>query len=217
MNRQQQSNSNTISPHFCTPYQVNLYIARKVKNVTEGNKLGVFDTNGNNVFKVKGNTLGFRRMLVDAAGVPIVTLIEKKFTLHERWNVYRGDSSNSKNLLFTVKKSSILQIKTNLDVFLASNKSEDVCDFKVKQNYSEKSCAIYQGKSKNIIAEMHKKKKVHGKAFGKDTFSVTIRPNVDYAFIIALRVVVDEMNKASKRGDRGVGAVSGAVVSVITA
>ncbi|MCL7021517.1 hypothetical protein MKW94_005519 [Papaver nudicaule] len=218
MNRQQQNNSNmVISPHFCTPYQVNLYIARKVKNVTEGNKLGVFDTNGHNIMKVKGHTLSFRRTLVNAAGTPIVTLIEKKFTLHERWNVYRGDSSNSKNLLFTVKKSSILQFKTNLDVFLASNKAEDVCDFKVKQNYSEKSCVIYQGKSKNIIAEMHKKKKVHGKVLGKDTFSVTIRPNVDYAFIIALRVVVDEMNKASKRGDRGVGEVSGAVVSVITA
>ncbi|KAI3927112.1 hypothetical protein MKX01_029880 [Papaver californicum] len=216
MNQQQQNNSIiVISPHFCTPYQVNLYIAKKVKNVTEGNKLGVFDTNGNNIFKVKGNFFSHRRMPVDAAGNPIVTLQEKRFTLHGRWKVYRGDSSSSKNLLFTVKKSSCLQVKTKLNVFLASNKAEDVCDLKVKQNYSEKSCVIYRGGSKNIIAEMHKKKT--GKVSGKDTFSVTIQPNVDYAFITALRVVVDEMNKASERGDRDLGAVSGAVVSVITA
>ncbi|KAI3910470.1 hypothetical protein MKX01_034864 [Papaver californicum] len=215
MNQKQQNNSIiVISPHFCTPYQVNLYIAKKVKNVTESNKC-VFDTNGNNIFKVKGNFLSHRRVLVDAAGNPIVTLQEKRFTLHDRWKVYRGDSSSSKNLLFTVKKSSCLQFKTKLDVFLASNKAKDVCDFKVKQNYSEKSCVIYRGKSKNIIAEMHKKKT--GKVSGKDTFSVTIQPNTDYAFIIALRMVVDEMNKASERGDSGVGAVSGAVVSVITA
>ncbi|KAI3958073.1 hypothetical protein MKW98_020715 [Papaver atlanticum] len=216
MNQHQRNNSITvISPHFCTPYKVNLYTARGVKNVTEGSRLGVFDTNGNNIFKVKGNFFSHRRILADAAGNPVVTLQEKKFTLHNRWKVYRGDSTSSKKLLFTVKKSSCLQLKTKLNVFLASNKAQDVCDFKVKQNYSEKSCVIYRGGSKNIIAEIHKKKT--GKVSGKDTFSVTIQPNVDYAFIIALRVIVDEMNKASERGDRGVGEVSGAVVSVITA
>ncbi|RZC68644.1 hypothetical protein C5167_031921 [Papaver somniferum] len=217
MNQQQPNNSSiiVISPHFCNPYQVNLYIAKKVKNVTEGNKLGVFDTNGNNIFKVTGNLLSSCRMLVDAAGVPIVTLQEQRFTLHNRWKVYRGDSSNSENLLFSIKNSKALQIKTNLDVFLASNTNEDVCDFKVKQNYSEKSCVVYRGSgSENIIAEMHKEKT---EVLGKDTFSVTIHPNIDYAFIIALRVVLDEMNKAAKRGDSGVGAVSGAVVGVITA
>ncbi|KAI3926105.1 hypothetical protein MKW98_028241 [Papaver atlanticum] len=221
MNQQQPNNSSivVIAPHFCTPYQVNLYIAKKVKNVTEGNKLGVFDTNGNNIFKVTGNLLSSCRMLVDAARVPLVTLREQRFTLHNRWKVYRGDSSNSENLLFSVKNSKALQIKTNLDVFLASNTNEHICDFKVKQNYSEKSCVVYRGGSgsENIIAEMHKEKTVQGKVLGKDTFSVTIHPNVDYAFIIALRVVLDEMNKAAKRGDSGVGAVSGAVVGVITA
>ncbi|KAI3996750.1 hypothetical protein MKX01_041050 [Papaver californicum] len=221
MNQQQQQPNNSvivISPHFCTPYQVNLFIAKKVKNVTQGNKLGAFDTNGSNIFKVKGHLLSSCRMLVDAAGIPIVTLQEKRFTLHDRWKVYRGDSSNSENLLFSVKNSKPLQIKTNLDVFLASNTNEDVCDFKVKQNYTEKSCVINQGSgSENVIAEMHKEKTVQGKVLGKDIFSVTIHPNVDYAFIVALRVVLYEMNKASKRGDSGVGAVSGAVVSVITA
>lgn len=64
-----------IGPHYSTPHQVDLYVARKVLNVTEGNNLGVFEINGNNIFKVK--SAGKRRILVDAAGVPIVSLEEK--------------------------------------------------------------------------------------------------------------------------------------------
>ncbi|RZC62139.1 hypothetical protein C5167_023887, partial [Papaver somniferum] len=208
MNQQQPNNSSSIiviSPHFCTPDQVNLYTAMKVKNVTQGNKLGVFDTNGNNIFKVTGNFLSLSRcMLVDAAGVPLVTLKQKTFSLHSRWKVYRGDSKDSEDLLFSVKTSTvILQYKADLDVFLASNTDEDVCDFKVERNYSGKtsSYVVYRGGS--VIAEMHKEMT---EVLGKDTFSVTIHPNVDYAFIIALRVVLDEMEKADKGAKWGDGA-----------
>ncbi|KAI3846201.1 hypothetical protein MKW92_032120 [Papaver armeniacum] len=226
MNQEQPNNSSiiVIAPHFCTPCQVNLYTAMKVKNVTDGNKLGVFDTNGNNIFKVTGNFLSLsRRMLVDAAGVPLVTLKQQTFSLHSRWKVYRGDSKDSEDLLFSVKTSTaILQYKADLDVFLASNTNEDVCDFKVKRNYSGKtsSYVVYRGGS--VIAEMHKEKTVQGKVLGKDTFSVTIHPNVDYAFIIALRVVLDEMEKADKGANWGDGAglgmeaASGALMGIIT-
>ncbi|MCL7044018.1 hypothetical protein MKW94_013101, partial [Papaver nudicaule] len=74
-------------------------------------------------------------------------------TCHRRWQVYRGDSSDSKNLLFSVKKSKLVQFKTQLDVFLASNTAEHVCDFKIQGNYFERSCAIYHGNSGNIIAQ----------------------------------------------------------------
>lgn len=33
---------------------------------------------------------------------------------------------------------------------------------------------------------------------GKDNFSVTIYPNIDYAFIVALIVILDEINQESK-------------------
>ncbi|KAI3939230.1 hypothetical protein MKX01_002098 [Papaver californicum] len=147
-----------IAPHYCTPHQVDLYVARKVLNVTEGNNLGVFDINGSNIFKVK--SMGKRRILVDAAGVPIVSLEQKKFSAHDRWKVYKEDSPDSNDLLFGVKRTKSVQLKTEVDVFLASNTAEYVCDFKIKQNYRKKSCVIYQGDSLNIIAEMHKKQTV---------------------------------------------------------
>ncbi|KAI3927107.1 hypothetical protein MKX01_029875 [Papaver californicum] len=143
-----------ISPQYCTPYQVDLYIAKRVKKITEGRHLGVFDIHGNNIFKVKTNGFFSSRLtLVDASGVPIVSLKQVNFSMSGRWKVYRGDSKESKDLLFSVKKSKFSQInKTNLDVFLASNTTEVVCDFKIEQTYDEKSCVIYRGNSDNIIA-----------------------------------------------------------------
>ena len=41
--------------------------------------------------------------------------------VHEKWKVLRGDSTAANDLLFTVKKTSIFQLKTKLDVFLAGN------------------------------------------------------------------------------------------------
>jgi hypothetical protein len=74
--------------------------------------------------------------------------------MHKRWQVFRGDSSNAGDLLFTVKKSSIIQLKTELDVFLASNTAEQACDFKVKGSYFERSCAFYLGDSTTMIAQV---------------------------------------------------------------
>ncbi|RZC63162.1 hypothetical protein C5167_024927 [Papaver somniferum] len=181
-----------ISPQYCTPYRVDLYTARKVEYITEGNYLGAFDINGNTIFKVTTKYSKRHRILVDAAGVPVVSLKPKKF--FGRWNAYRGDSTNSKDLLFIVKSSNfikkIFQFDTYLDVFLASNTSEGVCDFKIKQTCNEISCLIYRGNSDNLIAETLKKKSVQR----KDIVSVTVYPNVDYAFVIALHVVLDGIN-----------------------
>ena len=67
-----------ISPHFCAPYPVDPEIVRKVLAITDGNFV-VTDIHENIVFKVKGAflTIRDRRVLLDAAGKPIVTLKQK--------------------------------------------------------------------------------------------------------------------------------------------
>lgn len=42
---------------------------------------------------------------------------------------------------------------------------------------------------------MHKKHTVQSVLLGKDKFTVTVYPNMDYAFIVALIVILDEINK----------------------
>ncbi|KAF8397163.1 hypothetical protein HHK36_016070 [Tetracentron sinense] len=191
-----------IGPQFCAPYPVDLTIVRKLMTITDGN-FAVTDVNGNIIFKVKGTFLSLRdrRVLLDAAGKPIVSLQQKILTAHRRWQVYRGDSSDSKDLLFSAKKSSLIQFKTELDVILANNKNEDACDFKIKGSWLERSCVIYAGNSSTIIAQMHKKHSVQSVVLGKDTFSVTVYPNIDYAFIVALVVILDEINEDREDND----------------
>lgn len=67
-----------IGPQFCAPYPLDLAVVKKVMTLSDGNFV-VTDVNGNVVFKVKGSlmTLRDRRILVDAAGNPLVTLRRK--------------------------------------------------------------------------------------------------------------------------------------------
>ncbi|MTV28763.1 hypothetical protein FTX61_25795, partial [Nitriliruptoraceae bacterium ZYF776] len=108
--------------------------------------------------------------------------------------VFRGDSSDSKDIIFSAKESSLIQFKTSLDVFLGDNEHGN-CNFKVKGSWFDRSCTIYAGDGNTIVAQMHKKHTVQSIALGKDTFAVTVYPNVDYAFIVALVVILHEINE----------------------
>ncbi|KAL2330568.1 hypothetical protein Fmac_018149 [Flemingia macrophylla] len=188
-----------IGPQYCAPYPVDLAVVKKVMTISDGNFV-VTDLHGNVVFKVKGSllTLRDRRLLIDAAGNPIVTLRRKIMTAHDRWQAFRGESTEANDLIFSLKRSSLIQFRTKLDVFLANNTSENVCDFKVKGSWMERSCIVYAGESDNIVAQMHKKHTVQSFLVGKDHFNVTVYPNIDYAFIVALIVILDEINEDEK-------------------
>ncbi|KAK4418868.1 protein LURP-one-related 15 [Sesamum alatum] len=191
-----------ISPQFCAGYPVDLTIVRKLMTLSEGS-FGVTDANGNIMFRVKGKlfSLHDRRVLLDASGVPVITFQQKLLSAHRRWQVFRGESTDAKDLLFSVKKSSLIQLKTKLDVFLAGNSREEVCDFKIEGSWFERSCVIYAGNSTNIIAQMHRKHSAQSILLGKDTFGVTVYPNVDYAFIVALVVILEEINEDRSGSD----------------
>ncbi|XP_031284903.1 protein LURP-one-related 10-like [Pistacia vera] len=192
-----------IGPQFCEhTYPVDLAIVRKLLTITDGNFV-VQDINGNTLFKVKGAllTVHNRRVLLDSAGKPIVTLRKKIMTAHDRWQVFRGESKEPSDLIFTAKRSSMFQLKTKLDVFLASNTKEDVCDFKVKGSWSERSCVIHAGDSSAILAQMHMKDTAESILLGKDQFTVTVYPKIDYAFVISLIVILDAINSEGSAAD----------------
>uniref|UniRef100_A0A251S4W8 Putative zinc finger, CCHC-type, Tubby C-terminal-like domain protein n=1 Tax=Helianthus annuus TaxID=4232 RepID=A0A251S4W8_HELAN len=143
-----------VSPHFLAPYPVDLTIVKKLLTLSDGN-FAITDVNGNVMFKVKGKHISLRdrRVLLDAAGNPILSFQKKLISVHNRWVVFRGDSSDSKDLIFTAKQSSLIQLKTSLDVFLGYNDKENVCDFKVKGSWFDRSCTIYAGDGATIIAQ----------------------------------------------------------------
>ncbi|XP_060202923.1 protein LURP-one-related 15-like isoform X2 [Lycium barbarum] len=185
-----------IGPQFCAPYAIDLSVVKKIMTLKDG-AFQVLDSNENVVFSVKGKVFSLRerRVLVDGAGTPLVTFQQKLLTAHNRWQAFRGESTDPKQLLFSVKKSALLQfMKTKLDVFLATNTKEEVCDFKIEGSWMEKSCVIYASNSTEV-AKMHKKLSAESLLFGKDNFGVTVSANVDFAFIVALIVILDEINE----------------------
>lgn len=42
---------------------------------------------------------------------------------------------------------------------------------------------------------MHKKEIVESVAFGKDNLTVRVYPNIDYAFMVAVILILDEVNQ----------------------
>ncbi|CAN6203455.1 unnamed protein product [Urochloa humidicola] len=189
-----------VSPQFCAPRTVPLTVTKKAMSFSGGD-FTVTDAGGAVVLRVEGVSFSVRsrRVLHDAAGRPILTMERKVFSMRDAWKVFRGDSTNSRDLLFTVKRTSIFQLKTSMGVFLAGNTAEQVCDFKIKGSYFERTCAFYLGNSsRTMIAQMKRKFTVSNVLLGKDTFNVTVFPNVDYVFIAALVVILDEVHRESQ-------------------
>ncbi|XP_047306444.1 protein LURP-one-related 10-like [Impatiens glandulifera] len=188
--------------------------------VVNAGSLMVTDTLDKVMFKLELQlSLHHRRIIVDPARNPVVTLRQKIIgTLHGRWKVYMGDSHDKKDLLFTAKATSWVQFKTKIHVFLANNTKKKVPDFTLEGNYFERSCIVYSGdgESKSILAQMHKNigstPTMKSLLAGNDNYSVTVYPNVDYAFIVAL-IAILHSNYSPNAGAAAAGA--GAATSMI--
>ncbi|XP_020202743.1 protein LURP-one-related 15 [Cajanus cajan] len=171
-----------INPSYCVPDSLDLQINTK--------KGAAYNKNGDLVFKVIKETLltlHHRRVLCDDKGNPIVTLYKRNKTLHGRCQVFRGKSNDLSQLLFSV---SMTRSDNNirLDVFLANNQDESMCDFRVIISRNKSTCTIYLRESPTIVADM----------FNNGGFKVCIRPNVDHAFIVALTIIVSKMGNFKK-------------------
>ncbi|GKC58749.1 protein LURP-one-related 15 [Tanacetum coccineum] len=155
-----------VSPQFLAPYPVDLTITRKVVSLSLG-KFSVTDVNGNVVFKVKPKKISLhdQHSLLDAADNPILSFRKKVRSAHNKWVVFKGDSSYLNDIFFSTKF------------------------------WHDRSCTIYAGESTTIVAQMDKEHMVKNVALGKDACVVTVYPNVDHAFIVALVVILHEINQ----------------------
>ncbi|PWA92991.1 hypothetical protein CTI12_AA075960 [Artemisia annua] len=181
-----------ISSRFLASNPLDLSIIRNPFTLTRGNYT-VTDADGRVMFEVQGSlfSLVSRRVLLDAAGTPILTLQRQLWHLPFRWewDVYKGDS---KEKIFSAIRSPYIPYKTSLNVFLGCNTKQNVCDFKVEGSWFNQSCTIYAQDGTTTVAKMQKNHSVESIALGKDRFDVTVYPNVDYAFIVALVVILDQ-------------------------
>ncbi|GJN09884.1 hypothetical protein PR202_ga27932 [Eleusine coracana subsp. coracana] len=141
-----------VASHFCVPNVVTLKVKQHM-TLSNGD-FTITDANDAVVLRVKSPvcTMHNRRFLSDSAGQRVVCMREKS-----KCDVFRGDSYNESDLLFTAKKTSMLQLfKTEMDIFLASNTAMEVCDFKMKTTFQDRTCAFYLGNTNTMIAQMHR-------------------------------------------------------------
>ena len=78
-----------VSPQFCAPYVVPLTVTQKAISLSDGD-FTVTDANGAVVLRVKGAifSVRHRRVLLDAAGQPILSMQEKVMNI----NCIRGSA-----------------------------------------------------------------------------------------------------------------------------
>ncbi|KAJ9547802.1 hypothetical protein OSB04_020345 [Centaurea solstitialis] len=177
-----------VDAQYVKPYAVDMVVQRK--SATNSNdRFTVVDVHGNMMFKIKDIRFSIhdRHVLFDANDKPVLTFKKKLRSIHGRWQAFRGENSSHKDLLFGVKKSMAAKHETELDVFLVENKEETVCDCKVKGDWETKSCTIYGHDGCTSLAEVHDKENI------KDTFGITVYPEVDYAFIVAIVAILTEI------------------------
>uniref|UniRef100_A0A0D9WWZ6 Uncharacterized protein n=1 Tax=Leersia perrieri TaxID=77586 RepID=A0A0D9WWZ6_9ORYZ len=123
--------------------------------------------------------------------------------LQYTWEVFRGDSMNAKNLLFTARRSSLLpQLKLEIDIFLAgSTVQKNARDFRIKCSCLSRSCTLYIANSGTPIAQINRKfSGLSDWVFGGGKFSVAVFPHVDYVFVMALVVILDKIARDIRGG-----------------
>ena len=67
----------------------------------------------------------------------------------------RGEEFNDADMLLTVKKSSVVQFKTHLEVFLKGNEDEKSPDFEVKGNFLDREAQVFH--KDQLVAEVKTK------------------------------------------------------------
>ncbi|KAI3514978.1 hypothetical protein L1887_13726 [Cichorium endivia] len=204
-----------IGSQFLAPYQFDIIV-----DINSSRNLVITDINHKIMLKVKrcGASFHDQLVLVDVDDKPIVTMRDKIMSEHDRWNIFRGDSTSKTDMIFSTKSAHIIQFKTCVHVFMANKtSSKGVCDFKIQGSWSKRNCTIFIGDTSTTIAQMHKMESPENGKFVKDKFIVTIYPNVDYAFVVTLIAIVEAMkspntkNAVAGQAGGGVGGMLGAI------
>lgn len=186
-----------VDARFCAAGAATLAVAKALS--MSGSDFAVTDAaTGAPVLRVDGVLFSLRRrcVLVDADRRPVLTVQESALMLNTRWKVFRGDSTRRRDLMFSVVKPSVIQLRglTKVSVFLASNDAEQACDFRITGSYHDGACAVSLGDSDTVIAKIDRRFSVVSALLGKNSYSVTVNPGIDYAFVVALVVILDEMH-----------------------
>ncbi|OAY38340.1 hypothetical protein MANES_10G006900v8 [Manihot esculenta] len=162
-----------IGDGFCYPCTMELVVKKKIKKLYNA-LFEVFYQSENLLLQVDGGGWSFR-----------MKRILQVLSWWHKWKAHDGENSS----IFSVQQSHPFQIKKELHVFLADFKGKSP-DFLVIGSYTSLSFKVFKGH--RLLAEIKHNFTLESFYKGKEKYNVTIYPEVDYAFIVALLVILDE-------------------------
>nr|KYP73114.1 UPF0706 protein At5g01750 family [Cajanus cajan] len=181
-----------VEDSFCVTYPTEITVNKKYRGFFLNQRYEVLDLNGNLLLQVDGSSLDVRkkRVMRDATGSLILTMRQKikVVTLRHRWVVYRGGMSEEKDVIFGVERSHPLDMKPRLEVFMATNINEHISSFQLVGSHIDKSCKVYKGDT--MIAEVIDVYPRSNFSKWTESFRVKLNAGVDFAFIVALLVIL---------------------------
>ncbi|GLJ13713.1 hypothetical protein SUGI_0218830 [Cryptomeria japonica] len=185
-----------VSSHFCTRNYSHVFTVQKMRNRScSGGDIIINDSDSFPFARADARQcrLQEKRLLRNASGKPLLTLKRKLLSINNEWEVYRGETTDPAKLLLRARASYSLERKTAVKVYMAYNNDDEQWNFIVKGDYIERESVFYYGA--RTIAELSRKRGPDNEMLGRDTFQITVEPGVDYVFIMALVVILDEVNR----------------------
>ncbi|XP_009619478.1 protein LURP-one-related 17 isoform X2 [Nicotiana tomentosiformis] len=172
----------------------------------------VIGSDGSLVYRVDNYSGGRNQItLMDGSGKPILTICRhKKLRLVDNnWFIYEGEvgddhyhssssksSSSRKKPIFCVKKQMKI-LHSNINVLAHvyyQGMSEKRYSYIIEGSYANRSCKVLDAESRNVVAEIRKKKAVtDGVTFGLEVFVLVVMPGFDSGFAMGMVLLLDQM------------------------
>eukprot|EP01018_Ginkgo_biloba_P027831 Gb_27559 [translate_table: standard] len=165
--------------------------------VFNGDGFTVFDSTGNLVFRVDNyaSKPSHQVLLMDRAGNVEMAMRRKRLCIYDRWEAFRGDMFDPREMLFSVKKSSLISVKMrSAKVWLNSNEQTTQWDYKIEGSLCRPSRTIYSA-SGSIVAELKQKQTTSQVPIGDELYHVVVQPGMDQMLFMGFIVVFNYMRR----------------------
>jgi hypothetical protein len=74
-------------------------------------------------------------------------------TMHDTWQICSGDNEN---VIATCKKSSLVQVRTSMDVMLASSPTGNhTADYQLKGDFFDRNLTVFRGAEQAALVPYH--------------------------------------------------------------
>ncbi|KAG6546503.1 hypothetical protein Mapa_012052 [Marchantia paleacea] len=193
--------SHIVSDAYTSPEESKLKVAKKLMDFNNGN-FCFTNSDGDAIFKLEEKKVWLKELTIlrDARDCPVASIQKKGLSFHDRYQVYEGETSKE---LFSLRDKFMSDGKEETYVIELEGASEPTIEVKgdfVRRNYS----IIHDNQF--VIADVAKSSSITSFFTGKNQYAVTIRPNIDQAFIATIVTIMEaihnEMKEENGDGDK---------------